>query len=89
MSYGWRIMRAAVEQEILFLTHRDYKNYIVGMKRKGIPYQVMSKVEHDNGTVTALVRKRYNPQNAFLWQDQQHDESQPAGDRYTGEEEQQ
>lgn len=79
MAYSWKIMRAAVEQEILFHTHREYKNYIAGMKRKGIPYQVMGKVAHDDGTVTALVRKRYNPQNAFL-------EGQPAGDRYTGEE---
>lgn len=79
MGYNWQILRAAVEQEILFPSVKSYGDYIDSMERKGMPFQVLSSKVSDNGTVVALIRKRYNPGNAFL-------RSQPAGDRYTGEE---
>ena len=79
MAYNWRILRAAVEQEILFPSMYSYKEYIDSMKRKGMPYEVIGEHERLDGSVVVLMRKRYNPMNPFL-------ESQPAGDRYTGEE---
>lgn len=76
MSNVWKIMRAAVEQEILFPSRKAYNDYIDGLERKGMPFEVIAAEYSDNGTVLVLMRKRYNPQNAFL-------KSQPAGDRYT------
>ena len=80
MAYSWQILRAAVEQEILFPSRKAYEAYIDGLKRKGMPYEIVddSKKMAD-GAMVVIMRKRYNPQNAFL-------RSQPAGDRYTGKE---
>ena len=79
MSNVWKIMRAAVEQEILFPSRKAYEAYIDGLERKGMPYEVIGELERLDGTIVVLMRKRYNPQNAFL-------SGKPAGDRYTGEE---
>lgn len=79
MAYSWQILRAAVEQEILFPSRKVYEEYISSMERKGMPYEVIGEHERLDGTVVVLMRKRYNPMNPFL-------ESQPAGDRYTGKE---
>lgn len=79
MSYNWQILRAAVEQEILFPSRSAYEAYIDGLNRKDMPYEVIGEHERMDGSMVVLMRKRYNPGNAFL-------RSQPAGDRYTGEE---
>lgn len=79
MANVWKILRAAVEQEILFPSRKAYEAYIDGLQRKGMPFEVIGAEYSDNGTMVVLIRKRYNPQNEFL-------ESQPAGDRYTGQE---
>lgn len=79
MGYNWQILRAAVEQEIQFPSRKAFKAYIDGLQSKGMPYEVIGEHERLDGTMVVLMRKRYNPQNAFL-------RSQPAGDRYTGEE---
>lgn len=76
MGYNWQILRAAVEQEILFPNLIAVNHYLAGLDRKGMPYEVLEWHEHPDETVVVLMRKRYNPQNAFL-------RSQPAGDRYT------
>ena len=81
MSNVWKIMRAAVEQEILFPSRKAYNDYIDGLERKGMPFEVLSANVSQHGTMLVIIRKRYNPQNAFL-------PSQLAGDRYTCEEEQ-
>ena len=79
MSYNWQILRAAVEQEILFPSRKAYEAYIDGLERKGMPYEVLGEHEKLDGSMVVLMRKRYNPQNAFL-------SGKPAGDRYTCEE---
>lgn len=66
MAWGWTILRAAVEQEILFPSEEKYNGYIDGMTRKGEPFEVESVTHNDDGTLTVLMRKRYNPHNAFL-----------------------
>lgn len=66
MSYNWKILRAAVEQEILFPNRKAYEKYIVGLQRNGMPYEVVSEAEQYDGTMVVIMRKRYNPQNAFL-----------------------
>ena len=86
MSYNWQILRAAVEQEILFPSPKAFRAYIDGMERKGMPFQVMKAMVNDDGTMTVIMRKRYNPTNAFLWLDKPYIVGQPAGDRYTSEE---
>ena len=82
MGYNWQILRAAVEQEIQFPSRKAYEDYIGSLKRKEMPYEVLGEHERLDGTMVVLMRKRYNPQNAFL-------SGKPAGDRYTGEEVQQ
>ena len=66
MARKWSILRAAVEQEIAFPSREVFDAYIAGLDRKGEPYQVGSVSEHADGTLTVLMRKRYNPGNAFL-----------------------
>lgn len=79
MGYNWQILRAAVEQEIQFPSRKAYEEYISGLKRKEMTFEVIGEHERLDGTMVVLMRKRYNPKNAFL-------SSRPAGDRYTGEE---
>ena len=65
MAYRWKILRAAVEQEILFPSAWDFEIYVEGLGRKGEPCEVFQKRENADGTVTAILRKRYN-NNEFL-----------------------
>lgn len=66
MARDWHIVRAAVEQEILFPSRKSFDNYINDMTRKGQPFEVWDVKDNEDGTVSAFMRKRYNPQNAFL-----------------------
>ena len=66
MAYSWKIMRAAVEQEIQFPSRKAYTDYTESLWHKGLPYEVLEEVDNPDGTVTVIMRKRYNPQNAFL-----------------------
>ena len=81
MGYNWQILRAAVEQEILFPSRKAYNDYIDGLESKGMPFEVISADVRLDGTMVVIMRKRYNPQNKFL-------KSKPDLDRYTGEEDQ-
>lgn len=65
MAYRWTILKAAVEQEILFPNKACYDAYILSLTIKGEPFEVSSVCENADGTVTATMRKRYN-NNLFL-----------------------
>ena len=70
MAHSWKILRAAVEQEILFPSRSVYDSYIAEKVDKGEPFEVLSVDENEDGTLTVLMRKRYNPMNAFLWKNE-------------------
>lgn len=65
MAYRWSILKAAVEQQILFPNKACYDEYIRALTIKGEPFEVYPVTENPDGTVTAVMRKRYN-NNAFL-----------------------
>ncbi len=65
MGYGWKILKAAVEQVILFPSVLSFKAYADGLCRKGETYEIVSKTENEDGSLTVVIRKRYN-QNEFL-----------------------
>lgn len=69
MAWSWRILRAAVEQEILFPSRRVFDEYTNRLSRKGEPFEVLSEKENADGSLVVLMRKRYNPQNPFLWKE--------------------
>lgn len=66
MGYGWKILKAAVEQVILFPSKLAFQAYFSGLAQKhaGV-YEIVKKTYNDDGTVTVVVRKPYN-QNEFL-----------------------
>lgn len=67
MAYNWKILKAAVEQEILFPSKESFDACLQRLIQRNEPFQVLNAVQNEDGTVTVLMRKRYNPQNAFLW----------------------
>ena len=67
MAWSWKILRAAVEQEILFPAEDIFNTYIKSLQRKNEPFEITSKVENKDGSLTVIMRKRYNPQNPFLY----------------------
>lgn len=67
MGYGWKILKAAVEQVILFPSKLAFQAYFADLAQKCAgKYEIVSKAENDDGTVTVVVRKPYN-QNEFLY----------------------
>lgn len=69
MAWSWKILRAAVEQEILFPGRGVFNTYIESLEKKQEPFEVLSTTDNEDGTVTVVMRKRYNPSNAFLWKE--------------------
>lgn len=65
MAYKWTILKAAVEQEILFPSIRDYEEYKKKLERKEEPYEVVSETPQKDNSIIVTMRKRYN-YNAFL-----------------------
>lgn len=65
MAYKWRILRSAVEQEILFPSETDYENYLAKFHRDEIPYEIVDEKENEDGTYTAVLRKPYNNNEFF------------------------
>ncbi len=65
MAYSWKILKAAVEQEILFPSKACYDAYIHTLTLKSEPFEVSSVSNNADDTVTAVIRKRYN-NNLFL-----------------------
>lgn len=63
---NWKILRGAVEQEIIFNSEKDYDAYIEKISNSSYRhFQVVSKEVLENGTVFAVMRKNYNG-NVFL-----------------------
>lgn len=65
MAYGWQILKAAVEQEILFPSKKVFDEYCKKLEGKEEPFEVIEVQEAEGGCVIARMRKRYN-NNAFL-----------------------
>lgn len=65
MAYKWNIQKAAVEQEILFPARTIYESYIAGLQSREEPFEVLSEIENEDGSLTVVMRKRYNG-NAFF-----------------------
>lgn len=65
MAYNWKIVKAAVEQIILFPSEQVFETYCCKLTCKQEPFEIKGKKINPDGTVTAIFRKRYN-QNDFL-----------------------
>lgn len=66
MAYRWKILRGAVEQEILFPSEKDYEEYLERyFVAKDLPFEIVDEQENEDGTYTVIMRKPYN-NNAFL-----------------------
>ena len=65
MSYTWRVLRSAVEQERLFPSKEAYKAYIKRLDEKGLTYEVLDERTTAAEEVIAIMRKPYN-NNLFL-----------------------
>lgn len=74
MAYKWRILRSAVEQEILFPSETDYENYLAKFHRDKIPYEIVDETENEDGTYTAVLRKPYNNNEFFRREPEMPDE---------------
>lgn len=66
MPRNWTIIRAAVEQEILFPSQKALDDYIAKLEADNFPHQLIHSTVQEDGTVVALMRKRYNPINPFF-----------------------
>lgn len=66
MAHNWSIIRAAVEQEILFPSQEALDHYIAQLEVEDFPHQLIRSTAKEDGTVVALMRKRYNPINPFF-----------------------
>lgn len=66
MAHNWSIIRAAVEQEILFPSQKALNDYIAKLEAADFPHQLIRSTVQEDGTVVALMRKRYNPINPFF-----------------------
>lgn len=63
MAYKWKIIKAAVEQAVLFSSEEDLNNYVNNFHRE---IELVSKIKHRNGNMVAIIRKPYNYSNEFL-----------------------
>lgn len=66
MAYNWKIIKAAVEQEIEFPNKSAFDSYIRYMSQKNFPCEIVDTKNGENGTFIAIIRKRYNPGNEFF-----------------------
>lgn len=61
MAYRWKILRSAVEQEILFPSKEIYEDYKVKyFVEKHLPFQIVDEKENEDGTYIVIMRKPYN-----------------------------
>lgn len=58
MSYSWKILKSAVEQEILFPSEEVYENYLAKYEKE--PYEIVEETEREDGTYIAVIRKKYH-----------------------------
>lgn len=45
MSYSWKILKSAVEQEILFSSEEVYENYLAKYEKERKPYEIVEETE--------------------------------------------
>lgn len=62
MAYSWKIMRAAVEQEILFPDEDTFLMYLDKLDNT-MTYELVEEKTNDDGSVHAVLRKAYNKNN--------------------------
>ncbi len=60
MGRQWRIMRAAVEQEILFPSRKVYEAYLLELDQKEVTYEVVRETVTSHDAIVVLMRKSYN-----------------------------
>lgn len=60
MSWSWKIQKAAVEQEILFLSEDVYENYLAKLIAKEESFEIVNEKANEDGTYTVVMRKEYN-----------------------------
>ena len=65
MAYSWKILRSAVEQEILFPSEKCYNEYVEQLIEKKEPFQIVDDEMNEDGTMTVVMRKRYNNTQFF------------------------
>lgn len=55
-----KILKGALEKEILFQSETDFKSYIKGLLELGIMNEVVRTRPNEDGTFTAIIREEYN-----------------------------
>ena len=65
MAYSWKIIKAAVEQVIQFPSEASLKDYVTKLCSRKQCYEIVSKTQNEDGTMTVVMRKQYN-NNEFL-----------------------
>lgn len=65
MAYSWKIIKAAVEQVIQFPSEASLRDYVTKLCDRKHTYEIVSKEQNEDGTLTVVMRKQYN-NNEFL-----------------------
>lgn len=65
MAYSWKIIKAAVEQVIQFPSEASLRDYVTKLCSRKQSYEIVSKTQNEDGTMTVVMRKQYN-NNEFL-----------------------
>lgn len=65
MAYSWKIIKAAVEQVIQFPSEQSLRDYVTRLCNRHDTYEIVSKKQNEDGTLTVVMRKQYN-NNEFL-----------------------
>ena len=63
-----------MEQEILFPSEKVYETYLSELVRKEEPFEIVTEQENEDGTMTVVMRKRYN-NNEFLRREPEWDDA--------------
>lgn len=72
MGWNWKVLKAAVEQEILFPNKTVFENYVKTLDERGFPYEVLTETSNSDGSYTVIMRKRYNPVNEFFSEEEKN-----------------
>ena len=73
MAYSWRILRSAVEQEILFPSEAVYEDYLLKLCQKDEPFEIVSEMAKADGSYIVVMRKRYNNNPFYRLDDEDED----------------
>lgn len=65
MAYRWKIVRAAVEQEISFPSADVMAAYLDRVEDRGECCQILKQETLSDGSIIAVVRKNYNHNEFF------------------------